>query len=50
MKLVGSGYLQEVLKPVIDIILSEKKPTEIDPVRCDQKSDPVTNLYNLKVN
>ncbi|XP_065191832.1 rasGAP-activating-like protein 1 [Sycon ciliatum] len=35
MKVVGSKYLEQVLKPVIDLIYDEKKNCEIDPTKIE---------------
>jgi Ras GTPase-activating protein 3 len=48
MKLTGLTYLQQTLRPIIELILSEKKPCEIDPTRNKEQGTIETNLTNLK--
>lgn len=48
MRLTGLTYLQQTLKPTLDLIFSEKKPCEIDPTRVKDQGTVDTNLANLK--
>ncbi|OQR77075.1 GTPase-activating protein-like, partial [Tropilaelaps mercedesae] len=49
MKLVGMHYLQNTLRPLIDRVLSEKKPCEIDPTKLTDAARQLTvNTHNLK--
>ncbi|XP_055373374.1 GTPase-activating protein isoform X2 [Condylostylus longicornis] len=48
MRLSGLHYLHNTLRPVLDQILHEKKPCEIDPARVKDKSVVVSNLSNLQ--
>ncbi|XP_065348257.1 GTPase-activating protein [Cloeon dipterum] len=47
MKVSGPHYLRSTLKPVIDAVLSEKKPCEVDPVRLKNPAEAAANLENL---
>lgn len=49
MQLAGPHYLQTTLKPVLDLILTERKSCEIDPTRIRDKAQIEINLANLKV-
>lgn len=50
MKLVGMNYLQNTLRPLIDRVLAEKKPCEIDPTKLtDSTRQLPINTHNLKV-
>ncbi|KAH8342948.1 hypothetical protein KR059_002133 [Drosophila kikkawai] len=48
MRLSGLHYLHQTLRPVLAQIVSEKKPCEIDPSKCKDRSAVDTNLQNLK--
>lgn len=48
MRLSGLHYLHGTLRPIVDAILAEKKPCEIDPMRVKDKSMVETNLINLQ--
>lgn len=48
MRLSGLHYLHSTLRPIVDAILAEKKPCEIDPMRVKDKSMVDTNLINLQ--
>lgn len=48
MRLSGLHYLHSTLRPILDAILSEKKPCEIDPGRVKDKSMVESNLNNLE--
>lgn len=49
MKLVGMNYLQNTLRPLIDRVLAEKKPCEIDPTKLtDSTRQLPINTHNLK--
>lgn len=48
MRLSGLHYLHSTLRPIVDAILSEKKPCEIDPGRVKDKSMVESNLINLQ--
>lgn len=48
MRLTGLTYLQQTLRPTLDLVFSEKKPCEIDPTRVKDQSTVETNLNNLK--
>lgn len=48
MRLSGLHYLHSTLRPIVDAILAEKKPCEIDPTRVKDKSMVETNLINLQ--
>ncbi|KAA0189698.1 hypothetical protein HAZT_HAZT004172 [Hyalella azteca] len=47
MKLAGHHYLKQTLKPVIDQVIREKKPCEVDPARIPPTENRETNLANL---
>lgn len=49
MKLSGSQYLHATLRPIVDEIVAEKRPCEIDPARVKDKSQIDANLRNLSV-
>lgn len=48
MRLSGLHYLHSTLRPIVEAILAEKKPCEIDPMRVKDKSMVETNLVNLQ--
>lgn len=48
MRLSGSHYLHATLQPIIELILSERKPCEIDPTRVKDATTVETNLVNLQ--
>lgn len=48
MRLSGLHYLHTTLRPIVEAILSEKKPCEIDPTRVKDKSMVESNLINLQ--
>ncbi|XP_031626092.1 GTPase-activating protein [Contarinia nasturtii] len=48
MRLSGLHYLHSTLRPIVDAILAEKKPCEIDPTRVKDKSMAENNLVNLQ--
>lgn len=48
MRLSGLHYLHSTLRPIVEAILAEKKPCEIDPTRVKDKSMVETNLVNLQ--
>lgn len=48
MRLSGLHYLHSTLRPVVDAILAEKKPCEIDPARVKDKSMVENNLVHLQ--
>lgn len=48
MKLIGIKYLHETLRGVIDEILTEHKPCEIDPSKLRPGENLTTNLENLR--
>lgn len=48
MRLSGLHYLHSTLRPIVDAILTEKKPCEIDPTRVKDKSMVENNLINLQ--
>lgn len=45
MKLSGLNYLHSTLRPIVELILHEKKCCEIDPMRTKEKVE--ANLVNL---
>ncbi|KAF2359296.1 Pleckstrin domain [Trinorchestia longiramus] len=47
MKLAGHHYLKQTLKCVIDQVIREKKPCEVDPARIPPTENRETNLANL---
>lgn len=47
MKLSGLNYLHSTLRPVVELILNEKKCCEIDPARTKDKDKVEQNLQNL---
>ncbi|XP_059479268.1 GTPase-activating protein isoform X2 [Neocloeon triangulifer] len=47
MRVSGPHYLRSTLKPVIDAVLTEKKPCEVDPLRLDKPEEAAANLENL---
>jgi GTPase-activator protein for Ras-like GTPase len=49
MKVSGPHYLRSTLKPVIDAVLAEKKPCEVDPLRLEKPEEAASNLENLVV-
>jgi len=49
MKVSGPHYLRSTLKPVIDAVLAERKPCEVDPLRLDKPEEATANLENLVV-
>lgn len=49
MRVSGPHYLRGTLRPVLDSVLKERKPCEVDPTRLDKPEDVATNLINLKV-
>lgn len=48
MRLSGLHYLHSTLRPIVEAILAEKKPCEIDPTRVKDKNVIETNLMNLQ--
>lgn len=48
MRLSGLHYLKSTLRPIVDAILTEKKPCEIDPTRVKDKNVIESNLINLQ--
>lgn len=48
MRLSGLHYLHSTLRPIVEAILAERKPCEIDPTRVKDKSDIESNLINLQ--
>ncbi|XP_059619518.1 GTPase-activating protein [Phlebotomus argentipes] len=48
MRLTGIKYLHQTLRPVVDDIVQEKKPCEIDPSRLKDTSAIDGNLQNLQ--
>lgn len=48
MRLSGLHYLHGTLRPIVEQIVTEKKPCEIDPTRIKDKSMIETNLQNLQ--
>lgn len=48
MRLSGLHYLHGTLRPIVDSILAEKKPCEIDPARIKDKLMIENNLINLQ--
>lgn len=48
MRLSGLHYLHSTLRPIVELILHEKKPCEIDPTRCPKDNVIETNLNNLQ--
>lgn len=48
MRLHGLHYLHSTLRPIVESILIEKKPCEIDPTRVKDKSMVDVNLINLQ--
>lgn len=48
MRLSGLHYLHSTLRPIVEAILVEKKPCEIDPTRVKDKNVIETNLINLQ--
>lgn len=49
MKLSGSQYLHATLRPIVDEIVAEKRPCEIDPARVKDRGQIDANLKNLSV-
>ena len=47
MKLSGLHYLHLTLRPIVELILHEKKPCEIDPTRIKERTSIEQNLNNL---
>ncbi|KAB7493725.1 Ras GTPase-activating protein 3 [Armadillidium nasatum] len=47
MKLAGHHYLSEILKPIIDDIIRDKKTCEIDPARLSPTDNRELNISNL---
>jgi len=47
MKLSGLHYLHSTLRPIVDLILHEKKCCEIDPTKVKEKTSIEANLNNL---
>lgn len=48
MRLSGLHYLHSTLRPIVEAILQEKKPCEIDPTRVKDQATVETNLVNLE--
>jgi Ras GTPase-activating protein 3 len=48
MRLIGLHYLHNTLRPIVEEILTERKPCEIDPSKAGDKTDIETNLNNLQ--
>lgn len=48
MRLSGLHYLHSTLQPIVEQILQEKKPCEIDPTRVSNRTQIETNLANLE--
>lgn len=48
MRLSGLHYLHSTLRPIVEVILHEKKPCEIDPTRVKDQATVDTNLVNLE--
>lgn len=47
MKLSGTQYLHATLRPIVDEIVAEKRPCEIDPARVKDRGQIEANLKNL---
>lgn len=47
MKLSGLHYLHSTLRPIVELILHEKKNCEIDPMRIRERTSVEQNLNNL---
>lgn len=47
MKLSGLHYLHNTLRPILDEIIQEKKPCEIDPTKVKDQNQIASNLQNL---
>lgn len=48
MRLSGLHYLHSTLRPIVEAILADKKPCEIDPTRVKDKNVIESNLINLQ--
>lgn len=48
MRLSGLHYLHATLKPIVDAIVTDRKPCEIDPTRVKDMSMVDANLVNLQ--
>lgn len=48
MRLSGLHYLHSTLRPIVETIVAERKPCEIDPTRVKDKSQIENNLTNLQ--
>lgn len=48
MRLSGLHYLHSTLRPIVEEIISERKPCEIDPTRVKDEAQISTNLVNLQ--
>lgn len=48
MRLSGLHYLHATLRPIIELIINERKPCEIDPTRVKDAATVETNLVNLQ--
>ncbi|XP_050309453.1 GTPase-activating protein isoform X2 [Anthonomus grandis grandis] len=48
MRLIGLQYLHKTLRPTLELIISEKKPCEIDPTRVKDPNTIQVNQANLK--
>lgn len=48
MRLSGLHYLHATLKPIVDAIVTDRKPCEIDPTRVKDMSTVDANLINLQ--
>ncbi|XP_063697126.1 GTPase-activating protein [Culicoides brevitarsis] len=48
MRLSGLHYLHSTLRPIVEEIIAERKPCEIDPMRVKDEALISTNLVNLQ--
>lgn len=48
MRLSGLHYLHSTLRPIVEEIITEHKPCEIDPTRVKDEAQISTNLVNLQ--
>lgn len=48
MRLSGLHYLHSTLRPIVEDIIAERKPCEIDPMRVKDEALISTNLVNLQ--
>lgn len=49
MKLAGMHYLHQTLRSTLELILSEKKPCEIDPSKLKEGESIESNMCNLRL-